>query len=129
MVKKENKKLTDFEIKQLIEKNKKLSEERYLEESKKRLEKIIEKKIKTTFIGAIAAFEETFGKLWGIDKDEEDLTDKEIQYNNLWELVRTKILNNGNNQIRAIKNELEHNTIKWNRYTLTTVFFKQDEEN
>jgi succinate dehydrogenase/fumarate reductase flavoprotein subunit len=121
-------KLTDREISELIKKNKKLKEEKYLEDSKKRLNNICEKKIKTAFIGAIAAFEEYFGKLWGINKELKELSKDEQKYNKLWEQVRIKILNNGNNQLRALKNELEQYTIKWNRYNLTTVFFNLKNE-
>jgi hypothetical protein len=123
-----DKKLSTMEISKLIEKNKQLREEKYLAESKKRLQRILEKKLKTAFIGAIAAFEEYFGKLWGHDKNDDDLTEREIQFQKLWELARTKILNNGNNQLRALETELDHHTVKWNRYTFTTIFYDKGEK-
>lgn len=58
----------------------------------------IEKRFKTTMIGAIAQFEEHFGYLW------EDDNPNRQKYEDLWESTRNLILNNGNNQIRlAIK--------------------------
>lgn len=66
----------------------------------------IEKRIQTTMIGALAKFEENFGHLWGIDKND-DLTDKELYFNNLWEKTRVAILNNGNNQLRNALGDLQ----------------------
>ena len=66
----------------------------------------VEKKIQTTMIGALAKFEENFGYLWGIDKNE-DLTEKELYFSNLWEKTRVAILNNGNNQLRNVLADLD----------------------
>jgi hypothetical protein len=60
----------------------------------------IETRIKTTMIGSLARFEESFDHLW-----EED-TEKAAMYYNLWEQTRNNILNNGNNQLRAAIDEL-----------------------
>ncbi len=90
---------------------------KYQEESKKRLQKILSTKMRTAFIGALDAIEKNFGYLWGIDKDEDEpLTMEEDKMLQLWLLVRNKILTNGNNQLRAIENELEQYTIHWDRY-------------
>lgn len=76
---------------------------------------ILMKRFQTTMIGAIYAFEENFGYLWGLDKDDDELTDKEIQFRNIWEDTRNKILNNGNNQFRKCVADLEKtSTIKYN---------------
>lgn len=90
---------------------------RYLEESKKRLFKIVSTKIRTAFVGALAAFEEELGFLWGYDKDG-PLTPAEKEYAEIWENVRSKVLTLGNNQIRSVENELGNNTVEWNRYHL-----------
>jgi len=91
---------------------------RYNESSKKRLLKILETKFKTSFIGALSSFEESFGHLWGHHKDEADLTPEELEWKKIWDSVRTNVLNNGNNQIRATHNELVNHTITWNRYEI-----------
>lgn len=90
---------------------------KFLEESKKRLMKIISTKIRTTFIGALAAFEEDLGFLWGHGK-EGQLTKGESEYEAIWQDVRRKVLTLGNNQIRSIEDELVQNTVEWNRYHL-----------
>lgn len=61
---------------------------------------ILTKRFQTTMIGALFEFEKTFGYLWGQDKDEKDLTDKELDFLDRWDVVRNQILNNGNNQLR-----------------------------
>lgn len=61
---------------------------------------ILTKRFQTTMIGSLAAFELTFGYLWGQDKEEEDLTPEEIRMFDLWDTARNNVLNNGNNQLR-----------------------------
>ncbi len=89
---------------------------RYNESSQKRLLKILEKKLQTSFIGALSQFEQIFGHLWGHNKDEDELTKQEREYRDLWVQARTNILNNGNNQLRAVQNELSQYTVSWNRH-------------
>lgn len=60
----------------------------------------IEKRLKTTMIGAIAKFEKNFAYLW-----ERDNINRE-KFEDLWEETRNEILNNGNHQIRAAIKEL-----------------------
>lgn len=108
--------LSEEQMATLVAKAKETREERYLELSRKRLDKIITTKMKTCFIGALSAFEETFGSLWGHGKDVEDLTPAEKQNRELWINTRTKILNNGNTQLRASQTEIANHVIKWNRY-------------
>jgi len=95
---------------------KKLQEDRYLESCKKRLTTLIQKKIQTTMIGALAEFEQLFGYLWGMGKDDIDLDEDELNFRRQWDKARTEILNNGNSQIRACVEEIAQYTIKWNRY-------------
>lgn len=92
------------------------AKKKYYESSQKRLLKILEKKLQTSFIGALSEFEEVFGSLWGRGKDESELTEDELHARKLWNDARTNILNNGNNQIRAVKNELNQYTVSWNRH-------------
>lgn len=85
--------------------------------AKNKLKGDIKKKITTTMIGALSAFENGFGKLWAIDKEnEEDLTEREKKFNELWLRVREEILDNGNAQIGAILKELDAYLIERKRY-------------
>lgn len=70
---------------------------------------ILTKRFQTTMIGALFEFEKTFGYLWGQDKDEKDLTDKELDFLDRWDMVRNQILNNGNNQLRKAISDLSKN--------------------
>lgn len=60
----------------------------------------IEKRFKTTMIGAIANFEKNFAYLW-----ERDSINRE-KFEELWEDTRNDILNNGNHQLRSALKEL-----------------------
>lgn len=70
---------------------------------------ILTKRFQTTMIGALFEFEKAFGYLWGQDKDEKDLTDKELDFLDRWDAVRNQILNNGNNQLRKAIADLGKN--------------------
>jgi hypothetical protein len=70
---------------------------------------LLTKRFQTTMIGALHEFEKAFGYLWGHDKDEQDLTDKELDFLDRWENVRNLILNNGNNQLRKTLSDLAKN--------------------
>lgn len=67
-------------------------------------------------IGSLFEFEKAFGYLWGQDKDEQDLTDEELDFLDKWDFVRNQILNNGNNQLRKAISDIEKTTgnIKYN---------------
>jgi len=117
-----------YRMKKLVDTAKENDKIKYQQDSKKRLEKIIETKNKTSFIGAISAFEELFGFLWGcknneITPEQQEILNvlneagfTEIYFKELWEQARTQVLNNGNTQARALKNELSQYTINWERY-------------
>lgn len=89
---------------------------RYQDDSKLRLKKIITTKLKTSFIGSISSFEQAFGEIWGRGLVDADLTEKERYWRNLWNSCRNEILNNGNNQIRSCENEISQYIISWNRH-------------
>lgn len=68
---------------------------------------IATKRLETTMIGALSRFENIFGYLWGQHKHHtEPLTDNELYFENLWQDVRNNILNHGNQQIRAMQNDM-----------------------
>lgn len=93
--------------------------ETYKEDSRERLVRSLEKKFKTTFIGALAHFEEAFGpQLWGKGLAYGQLSELQLRNKKTWDLVRTNVLNNGNNQLRAAIQEIAEYTVEWNRHTL-----------
>jgi hypothetical protein len=69
---------------------------------------ILTKRFQTTMIGALFEFEKTFGYLWGQHKEEDELTNKELEFLDKWDVVRNQILNNGNNQLRKAISDLGH---------------------
>lgn len=107
--------------KELEEKNKEL----YKKDSNDRLRKNAEKKIRTTFIGAIDSFEKLFGHLWGAGK--KDLTHQEKMWKEVWETARKEVLDKGNNQLRALRSEIEEYTVEWNQYKLNLPVMKLEE--
>lgn len=84
--------------------------------SREKLKKDFKKKMTTQMIGAIAAMEDRFGHLWGMDSNDDTLTADQEQWLDVWEEVRQQILDKGNAQIRAILDELDNYSIKWNGY-------------
>ena len=94
------------------------------ERNKKILKRFIKKRIETTMIGALAAFEEVFGDIWGYDKDYEDLTTKEKNFDENWEYVRTRILDLGNLQLKQALDELDRYNLELEPYHLDFVIKK-----
>ena len=76
-----------------------------------KLKNVIEKKIKTIMIGAVYAIEQEFGLEW--DKANREYVKTNNQHNISNELVeaiqqiRDDILDLGNDQLRALKNEID----------------------
>jgi hypothetical protein len=91
-------------------------EEKYKDSSKRRLLSILKKKFDTTIIGSLAAFEERFGELWGHGLPLEHLDEDQLYWRELWNEARSKILDNGNSNLRAAQNEISQYTLSWNRY-------------
>lgn len=90
-------------------------DKRYKEESRERLKKICETKIKTTMIGALDSIEKKFEKFY---TDSARPTNEELILRRIFEELRTEILDKGNQQIRNLDTEFEQYTIEWKRYTL-----------
>ena len=93
---------------------KKIREQKYKVESKERLSKILKKKIQTTMIGALSSIEENFGFLW--DDSKPALTKEAMK--DLYNKVRSEILDRGNNQARNIDAELSQYEVEWLRYSI-----------
>ena len=91
---------------------------RYKEVSKDRLLKIAKKKIQTTMIGALSTVEKQFGFLWGHESGE-PLTPEQEHVKQLFDEVRSEILDRGNNQARNLEAEFNNYEINWLRYQIT----------
>jgi hypothetical protein len=89
--------------------------QRFLEQSRIRLGKIIERKLTTTFIGDLARIELYFGALWGHGKTDSQRSEAERAWFARYEQLRQDILDNGNKQARALRAELTQYDVKWNR--------------
>jgi hypothetical protein len=105
-----------YSMKHTVNQARRANKERFENNSKKRLIALLTKKFQTTMIGALAQFEDLFGDLWGHGIPETELTDDEQRWRERWEIARTEILNNGNNNLRAAMDEISQYTITWNRY-------------
>lgn len=86
------------------------------ERSKSRLKKEIKKRIQTTMIGSLSSIEKFFGFLWGEGSDDDCITDQQAQMREIFEDLRTEILDKGNTQIRNSDSEIENYEILWNKY-------------
>lgn len=100
------------------------NDRRHSEHDKKKLAASIEKKFKTTMIGALSKFEKYFGYLWGYNKS--SLTADELAWKKLWDEVRTEILNNGNNQLRAAHDDILQCRIVWDGYKIKFITQEND---
>ena len=99
--------------------------ERYKIDSKDRLSKILRKKIETTMIGALSTIEDKFGFLWGKGQDE-PLTEEQEIMKDLYQSVRSEILDRGNNQARNIDAELGQYEVEWSKYSMTIPVISKD---
>ena len=93
---------------------KEMREEKYRTDSRDRLSKILKKKIETTMIGALSSIEEHLGFLW--DAKDGQLTEDQVYMKDLYQKVRSEILDKGNTQSRNVDAELSQYDIKWLRY-------------
>lgn len=109
------------ELRAVKEAARKVNQERSELHSKKQLMNNLQKKIKTTMIGALSSFEAGFGNLWGHGLPTEELTETQKENRELWEEVRTEVLNKGNNQLRAAMDEIAQYTLQWNRFSMDLV--------
>jgi len=101
------------ELKRIVKMTRDANDKKYEAHSKSMLKKHVETKFKTTMIGALSKFEELFGSLWGHGLQDNELGPEEIKWREAWQLARTEILNNGNNQLRAAQNEIDQYTIRY----------------
>jgi hypothetical protein len=93
-------------------------EERQKELSRDKLLSAAKKKVQTTMIGSLSSVESHFGFLWEGD----NLTPEQEQLKNIFEDLRSEILDRGNTQIRNLEQEFGNYDITWKRYTLNLPF-------
>lgn len=93
---------------------KKAREKKYKADSKDRLSKILKKKIQTTMIGALSSIEENLGFLW--NEDNPKVT--KAQMIEIYNKIRSEILDKGNNQARNVDAELAQYEVEWLRYSV-----------
>jgi hypothetical protein len=108
--------MEDNEIRKQNTEYKKQREVKYRNDSKDRLSKILKKKIQTTMIGALSAIEEHFGFLW--NSPDGQLGKEQEVFKDLYNKIRSDILDKGNNQARNIDAELAQYEVEWLRYSI-----------
>jgi len=94
---------------------KKTRDESYKAKSKDRLSKILKKKVETTMVGALSSIEEHFQFLWNSD---DELSEEQQTMFDIYQTVRSEILDKGNSQARNVDAELSQYDIKWLKYSL-----------
>ena len=80
---------------------------------KAKVQGIITKALQTAFIGALSAFEEEFGSLWG--HGQKQLTSEQKENLKKWKIVRERILDLGNAQVRHSKHNINIFVTKFER--------------
>ena len=90
-------------------------DDKYKQDSRDRLSKILKKKVETTMIGALSSVEQNFGYLWN---NGQQMTAEQERLYDLYQKIRSEILDRGNSQSRNIDVELSQYEVKWLRYSL-----------
>lgn len=96
----------------IVRQREKKERETFLLASKEALRKTCRKKIDTTMIGAINVIEL---ELFGLMSENDSLS---LKLREAYGRIRSKILDNGNNQKRIIDEEISQYTVEWNKQTL-----------
>lgn len=102
---------------------KSLKEQREKEICKDKLLKASKKKVQTTMIGAIYSVEQKLSFLWDANQNIEDAA----YFKNLFEELRSEILDKGNNQIRNLENEFHKYEVTYKKYYYQLPFIGNEE--
>lgn len=95
----------------------------FQDESRERLRKITKKKMTTVMIGALSAIEEELGFLWAHDAEQgQVLTPEQAHMRTVYDNLRSRILDLGNNQQRNFDEELNQYNVEWQRYQMKFTF-------
>lgn len=103
----------DSKLRQLARERAREDQERRREQSRQRLGRLIERRLKTAFVVPLAEIETFFGLLW------EQPTAEAAMWRERWEACRSRILDNGNSQVRALEAELLQYVVDWVGFNLT----------
>ena len=93
--------------------------------SKRQLEKNVRKMGEIIMIGAIASIENSFGFLWGKDKQSSYTEDEEKAFE-IWENLRKEILDKGNSNIEKTVGMLDSFTVYMDKPGTTVDFRKRE---
>ena len=93
---------------------KSIREDKFKQDSRDRLSKILKKKVETTMIGALSSLEDHFAFLW-TSKDGGMSPEQKIMYDTFQKVI-SEILDKGNTQSRNVDAELSQYDVKWLRY-------------
>ena len=99
-------------------------DDKFKNDSKERLSKILKIKVETTMVGALSSVEDHFSFLW--TSDSKELTPEQKVMFDTFQKVRSEILDKGNTQARNIDAELNQYDVKWLRYTVNMPVRLQD---
>lgn len=89
-------------------------EDKYRQDSRERLAKILKKKVQTTMIGALSSIEDHFSFLW--NSGDGPMSPEQKMMYDTFQKVRSEILDKGNTQGRNVDAELAQYEVKWLRY-------------
>jgi len=101
---------------------KKIRDERVKDMSKERLLDVSSKKIRTTMIGSLDIIEKRFGFLW--QSDDENAR----EFKELYNQIRSEILDKGNAQIRNLEAEFSQYEILHKKNTFVLPVINKDKE-
>lgn len=88
------------------------------DESRQKITECVNRHIRTTMVGAVAAVEHYFGFLWGLNEDRE-LTVEEQELADKFAELRSQVFDIGNLQMRNFAGELHQYIISRKKYSLT----------
>ena len=95
-------------------------------QSKDRVRKMVETRLRTTMIGAISKVEAFLGDKWGHGLKEEQCNPDQLDFYDVWEQCRDEILNVGNKQIRAALADLDSYDVECKDLKERRINFKVD---
>lgn len=91
------------------------SQELQKEQAHSILKQIIAKRLQTSFIFSISELERIFGHLWRHEADDENFSEQEEFYYNLYQEFRKSVLDNGNKQIRNTCKDIDGYEVSFKR--------------
>lgn len=108
-----------YDILRLVQTKKQadVEKEEKVKAARLKLRSLVEKRIKTTMIGALAAIEDKLKEFWTPD-DNKPLNTEQQKLFNLFQEIRANILDNGNNQIRLLENDIDNFNVEQRTYHL-----------